>query len=71
MTIIIAQHKTKKDSNGNPLKQEFEEIQWITMWQQSGEWTMIGKKETGTEQETIQPKPITIKKGCGRCGTKK
>jgi hypothetical protein len=71
MTTITAQHKTAKDKDGNPLRAEFDEISWITKWQNTGEWLFISRNSTNElflAPAAVEAPKLTIKKSC--CGKK-
>lgn len=72
MTIVKAKHRELTDKNGQPLVQEFDQIQWLTKWQSTGEWIYLGKYEQetnvasrGIEEPTATAKTLKVKKGCG------
>lgn len=56
--------------------QTFEEVHWLTKIQPSAQWILISKNTTEDEAPRgyVAPKKaatVTVKKGCGRCGSKK
>lgn len=57
--------------------QTFEEVAWLTKIQPSGQWILLSKntaEENIAARGYVAPKTtakVTVKKGCGRCGSKK
>jgi len=55
-------------------EQTFDEIHWLSKIQPSGQWLLLEKIKSEKTAGFVKPKKaatVKVKKGCGRCGSKK
>jgi len=55
-------------------EQTFDEVHWLSKIQPSAQWLLIRKNQSAKTAGFVNPKKaatVKVKKGCGRCGSKK